>query len=261
MRINLQGNAGGEASNRYSSINANVSANRTTEALKLNVNSFFGYRQNTFELPDGRTFLSPNREYGLNGLMAKALTRHWSLGTRGQYYSSTYSNQEAAWYLAPGIEFDIFPYSESTRRLVTLQYSAGIRGFAYEQETIYRKLEEIRAAQLFVTMASARQRWGTLNGEFEVMTFLPDLDQNHVSGFGNVNLNLVKGLSLNLNGSISWIRDQIYLPLQEATNEEVLVQQRQLATSYRYNVFFGVSYTFGSIFSQIVNARFNSGGF
>jgi hypothetical protein len=261
FRVSLQGNAGGERSNRSSSINANVSANRTTEELKLNVNSFFSYRQNTFELPDGRTFLSPNREYGVNGLMAKALTRRWSLGARGQYYSSTFSNQEAAWYLAPGIEFDIFPYSESTRRIVTLQYSSGIRGFTYGQETIYGKLEETRAAQLFVTMASVRQRWGTLNGEFEVMTFLPDVEQNHVSGFGNINLNLVKGLSLNLNGSLSWIRDQIYLPAEEATTEEVLVQRRQLATSYRYNVFFGVSYTFGSIFSQVVNARFNSGGF
>ena len=261
MRVNLQGNAGGEASNRYSSINANVSANRTTEALKLNVNSFFGYRQNTFELPDGRTFLSPNREYGINGLAASALNGRWSAGTRMQYYSSTFSNQSASWYAAPAIEFNIFPYSESTRRLLTLQYSAGARGFRYEQETIYGKLEETRAAHMIVAAVSARQRWGTVSGEFETVTFLPDMSQNHVSGFGNINLNLVKGLSLNLNGSLSWIRDQIYLPREEATTEEVLVQQRQLATNYRYNMFFGISYTFGSIFSQVVNARFNSGGF
>jgi hypothetical protein len=38
----------------------------------------------------------------------------------------------------------------------------------------------------------------------------------------------------------------------------VLVNQRQLATSYRYYVFFGVSYTFGSIFSPIVNPRFGN---
>jgi hypothetical protein len=74
--------------------------------------------------------------------------------------------------------------------------------------------------------------------------------------FGNVSLNLIKGLSLNLNTNVDWIRDQITLPAEEATSEEVLVNQRQLATSYRYFVFFGVSYTFGSIFSPIVNPRF-----
>lgn len=261
FRLNVQGNAGGERSSRYSSINTNVTANRTTADLKLNLNSWFGYRQNTFELPDGRTFLSPNREYGVAGLAAKALTGRWSAGTRSQYYSATFSNQEASWYVAPAIEYDIFPYAESTRRLLTLQYSAGVRGFRYEQETIYGKLEEVRTAQAFVVAVSARQRWGTISGEFETVSFVPDLDQNHVSGFGNVSLNLIRGLSMNLNGSLSWIRDQISLPRAAATTEEVLVQQRQLATSYRYNVFFGVSYTFGSIFSQVVNARMNAGGF
>jgi hypothetical protein len=100
-----------------------------------------------------------------------------------------------------------------------------------------------------------------VSGDFETASFLPDFKQNHVSGFGNVNLNLFRGFSFNLNGSLSWIRDQISLPREEATTEEVLVQQRQLATSYRYNMFFGVSYTFGSIFSQVVNARMNAGGF
>jgi hypothetical protein len=55
---------------------------------------------------------------------------------------------------------------------------------------------------------------------------------------------------------VEYIRDQIGLRREEATSEEGLVNQRQLATSYRYFIFFGVSYTFGSIFSPIVNPRF-----
>lgn len=261
FRLSVQGNAGGEQSNTFSFINSSVSANRTTADLKLNVSSFFSYRQNTFDLPDGRTFLSPNREYGVNGLVARSLSGQWSAGTRAQYYASTFSNQAASWYVAPAIEYDIFPYAESTRRLLTLQYAVGVRGFEYEQETIYRKLEETRAAHSFEVSIAARQRWGTLNGSFEAVSFVPELDQNHVSGFGNVNLNLVRGLSLTLNGSVSWIKDQLYLPLEEATTEEILVQQRQLATTYRYQLFFGVSYTFGSIYSSVVNPRFNAGGF
>jgi hypothetical protein len=62
-------------------------------------------------------------------------------------------------------------------------------------------------------------------------------------------------LRLNLNGNASG-EASITLPREEATSEEVLVNRRQLATSYRYFAFFGVSYTFGSIFSPIVNPRF-----
>jgi len=101
-----------------------------------------------------------------------------------------------------------------------------------------------------------RQRWGTLGASVEVQSFVPDVAKNHVSAFGDVSLNLLRGLSLNLGSNFEWVRDQISLPAEQATSEEVLVNQRQLATSYRYYVFFGVSYTFGSIFSPIVNPRF-----
>jgi len=49
---------------------------------------------------------------------------------------------------------------------------------------------------------------------------------------------------------------------REATDQEILVRQRQLATSYRYGVSVGLSYTFGSIFNNVVNPRFEgaSGG-
>ena len=45
------------------------------------------------------------------------------------------------------------------------------------------------------------------------------------------------------------------------TAEEVYQQRRELAKSYSYYGSFGFSYTFGSIFNNIVNSRFgNQGG-
>lgn len=49
------------------------------------------------------------------------------------------------------------------------------------------------------------------------------------------------------------IADQIYLPVGEATDEEVLARQRQLATSFRHSLHVGISDTFGSVFSNVVN--------
>ena len=82
------------------------------------------------------------------------------------------------------------------------------------------------------------------------------MDKYRAESYASVNLKVGKGLSLNVGGRVSWIRDQVSLPKGEATRDEVLVRQRQLATSYEYRVFVGMSYTFGSIFNNIVNPRF-----
>jgi hypothetical protein len=256
FRLNVNGNANGESSSSSFNINTNVNANRTTDESKINLNSNMSYRESRFELPDGRTFLSPNRDYGINGLYVKSLTGHWSAGVRSSFNSSTFSNQNWAWSAGPGIEWDLFPYSESTRRLLTVNYSLSARIWDYRQITILGKLHETRMSQALETTMSMRQRWGTLASSVEVASFVPDFGKNHVSVWGEASLNLLRGLSFNVYTNLGSVRDQISLPALEATNEEVLVNQRQLATSYRYYLFFGVSYTFGSIFSPIVNPRF-----
>ena len=183
------------------------------------------------------------------------LDPHWSAGIRGSLSQTTFRNQDSSLLVAPAIEYDIFPYSESTRRLLTIQYAAGVRTFDYRQETIYNKLSETTGVQTLSSTLSLRQRWGTVSSGFEVASYIPKIDRNHLTWFGDLNLNLYQGLGLNLAFELSSLRDQLYLPLEEATEEEVLVRQRQLATTYRYFYFFGVSYTFGSIYSPVVNPR------
>ena len=260
LRVNVNGNSDGERSSRSLSINTNFNANRTTDQTKVNVNARFNFRESRFELPEGRSVVAPNRDYGLNGQFVKSLDGHWSAGVRANWNSSSFSNEDWTWRTAPAIEWDLFPYAESTQRLMTFNYSLGLRAWNYEQETILGKLEETRMTQSLEMTVSMRQRWGTVGSSVEVASFIPDVGSNHVSMYGDVSLNIARGLSLNLSTSLASIRDQITLPRVEATSEEVLVRQRQLATSYRYFVYFGVSYTFGSIFSPIVNPRFGGGG-
>ena len=258
FRLNLNGNANGESSSKSFYLSTNVNANRTTDESKINLGTYVNYRESKFELPDGRTFLSPNRDYGINGLYVKSLGGHWSTGVRSNWSSSTFSNQNWSYSGGPAIEWNLFPYSESTRRILTFNYSLPLRIWDYREVTIYDKLHETRLSQSLETSMSMRQRWGTLGGSVEIASFVPDFGKNHVSAYGDVSLNLFRGLSLNLSSNIESVRDQISLPALEATSEEVLVNQRQLATSYRYFLFFGVSYSFGSIFSPIVNPRFGS---
>ena len=92
------------------------------------------------------------------------------------------------------------------------------------------------------------------------MTYLHDTSKSNLDVNGNINIRLFRGFSVRLTADYAWIRDQLYLSAAGATTEEVLLQQRQLATSYRYFYSFGIEYRFGSIFNNVVNPRFGGGG-
>ena len=126
--------------------------------------------------------------------------------------------------------------------------------------TLYDKMSETLGTHGITLDLEARQPWGQLSVGANVTEYLPLTDKYRAEVFGNVEWKIKKGLSLNFSGGTSLIRDQLSLPKGKATTEEILVRQRQLATSYNYYFYFGVSYTFGSIFNNVVNSRFNGGG-
>ena len=57
-------------------------------------------------------------------------------------------------------------------------------------------------------------------------------------------------------GGVEFVRDQLFLPRRGASTDEILLQERQLATSFRYWMSLALSYSFGSRFANIVNPRF-----
>ncbi|HZD03784.1 MAG TPA: hypothetical protein VE173_02670, partial [Longimicrobiales bacterium] len=58
----------------------------------------------------------------------------------------------------------------------------------------------------------------------------------------------------------AWIRDQLDLEKGDASDVDIITRRRQLATSFRASTSISVSYTFGSIFNNVVNPRFEGGG-
>ena len=255
VRFNVSASANGEESTQSAVASADVNANRTTDATKVNVNLSFNYRESRFDLPDGRTVVAPSRDRGVDALFVKSVNARWSAGMRAEWGESSFRNQDWTAFAGPAIEWNLFPYAESTRRLLTFNYSIGARAWDYQRETIFGKLEEVRTVHALETTVALRQRWGTVASTLEVASFLPDTDKYHVSLFGNAAFNLARGLAVTVSTSVEAIRDQITLPRESATAEEVLVSVRQLATSHRYLGLIGISYTFGSIFSPIVNPR------
>ena len=75
---------------------------------------------------------------------------------------------------------------------------------------------------------------------------------------GELSLRIVRGLSVDFEANASRIRDQLSLPRRSATPEEVLLRRRELQSGYEVSVSFGVTYSFGSLFNDVVNPRFGN---
>lgn len=256
FRAEFSGSVDGEQSSNSHSVRTYLSANRTTEALKVNFAASGSYRQGEFDLGEGEIFTTTSRDYTFNALVVKSLTGQWSAALVGRASSSTFVNQELATRSAGGVEYDFFPYSESTRRLLTVQYTVGFGTFDYREITVYGKDSEQLPDHRLQTSLSLRQPWGSSFATVYFSQFLTKPDKYSITSFGDLNIRIFKGLSVNMFGEVARTRDQLYLPAGEATTEEILVRQRQLETGYRYYLQFGISYSFGSIFNNVVNPRF-----
>jgi hypothetical protein len=188
--------------------------------------------------------------------VVKSLGPRWSVGVRGSGGSSTYYNQDFRGSLRPGVEYDFFPYDESSRRSLTLQYLVGPEYSNYIEKTIFEVLSETRLQQTLTGRLSLNQPWGDCSTALTAASYLPESSKYHVTLSGDFNVRLFKGFSLRAYGSYTKVKDQLDISAAGATDEEILLQLRQLATTYRFYTSFGIRYRFGSMFNNVVNPRF-----
>ncbi len=260
FRTNVGGNRDGEESQSFSSYRASFSANRTTANWKISISSSGNYNRSVFELGDGSEVKSSSHSWSVNSLVVKSLTGQWSVGGRASVSSSTFSNNDMVMTFAPGLEYNFFPYTESSRRSWTVLYTIGASRYDYKEVTIFDKTSETVPNHSLSTNISLRQPWGSLSGGINLSQHLNKTHRHRVSTYASTDVRLFKGFSFNMHGGYDRIRDQIGLRKGGATPEEVLLRRRQLATGHSYYVGFGISYSFGSIFNSVVNPRFGGGG-
>jgi hypothetical protein len=161
---------------------------------------------------------------------------------------------------SPALEFNLFPYSESTRRQLRFLYRIGYQGVQYREVTIYDKLSENLWNQSLSVTLDLKEKWGSVSTTLSGSHYFHDIDKNRLNLFTILNVRLFKGLSVFAFGGGSRIHDQLSLPKGSATLEEVLLHIKQLETNYNYFFSVGLSFTFGSIFTNVVNPRFGSDG-
>jgi hypothetical protein len=258
FRVSTNGNMNGEKSSHSSSYSESFSANRTTERWKLSFGANGNVNKNTFDVDEDTTVKSRTSSWNVNELVVKSLGPKWSLGMNGAVSHSSFSNVDRSISFAPGIEYDVFPYKESTRRSLTFEYAAGLVNYKYADLTVFDKLEETVPRHYAIAQLNLRQPWGSLTVFSTFSQQLNHIARYRESVYGEADVRLFKGFSFNVFAEYDKIADQISLKKEEATEAEVLLRLQQLQTSYSYFINFGITYRFGSIFNNIVNPRFNS---
>jgi hypothetical protein len=237
----------------------NASANRVTPESKLRLALNAMWEESSFEYEED-SITSSSRSRGFSGLYVKSISDHWSVGGWLDVDYSTYSNLDLAITPSPALEYNIFPYSESTRRQLRFLYRLKYSYVRYLEETIYDQTRENLWSQSLISSLEFNEPWGTAEVYLFGSHFFHDMNKYRIRVGGDLSIRIVKGLRLNIDGSYSRIRDQLSLRKGDASLEEVLLQRRELETDYSMFFSVGLSYSFGSVFSNVVNPRFGGGG-
>ena len=256
FRVNGNGNFSGESAQANRRFQGGLSASRVTPTWKQRYRLFVNYNFLERELSDGELFVDTRTDWNANTTVVYSVAEHWSVGFTSRIGRDVRQNQRWTARLTPGLEYSFFPYEEATRRSLTAFYAIGPEHFDYFEETQDLLFEETRFQQRLSIDFSQRQTWGDAGISLEGSHYLHDVARNNLELRGDLSVRITRGLEADFGASYEFVADQLYLPLAELSDEEILTGVRRIATDKEYRVSFGLSYEFGSIFNNVVNNRF-----
>jgi hypothetical protein len=249
----------GETQYRNGSYYGSFSANRTTPKFKIRTSVYGNFSKYWYDLGDGSIYESSSHGYGFSGLVVKSLGEHWSAGAFMSVESSTYSNLKLSGNIGPAVEYDVFPYSESTKRQLRFLYRVGFTASRYREETVFFKTSERLLQESLSCAYEIVRPWGNASIQLQGSHFFHDFSKNRLELEAELSFRIWRGMSFEVGGSYTRIRDQIALSAEGASFEDILLRQKQLATGYDYSFSVGLNFSFGSR-SNAVNPRFGNGG-
>jgi len=259
FRVGLHGDIDAEEFEKGYEYSFSLSANRVTRESKINFWAFMENEKTTYSIEDEgilEEYISQTRRTMFFASYIKSLDSHWSLGGFFDIYSSTYDNAAVFYTAGLGLEYNIFPYAEYTKRELKLRTKLEFSMRSYDAMTVYGLLKENRLRQNLGLFFALKQPWGSVGLHLSTLVYFHDLSKNHFRGDIDLRINVLKGLSVQISGKYSRVRDQLSLPAEGASKEEVLMEIQQLATGYEFSLRVGLSFRFGSIYSNVVNPRF-----
>jgi len=260
FRVSMNGGLNGESQSKNNRISGSLRADRVSETWKFRVSANANRNNSSFTLSDSSLLKTHISRYSANTLLVRSLGEHWSAGLEGTAQRSTRDNYDLSLQFTPELEFDVFPYKESSRRQLVFVYAIGVSYANYRDTTIFNRLKETRPRHSLTIAAEATQPWGSLYTQLSASSLLNDFSKNRFSLDSYCSVRIVRGLNLNISGGYTRVRDQLSLVKEGVTDQDILLQLKQLKTAYYYYLSGGISYTFGSKFNNVVNPRFTHTG-
>ncbi len=254
-----------EEANKRLELRNSINISKVTPEIKLEVEMDQFYNREKFienvntDSANTNTYITSEKI--MSNLFVKSLGDHWSAGFKWNLGSSTRENYSFRTDILPSIEYDIFPYSEATHRQLRILYGAGYQFNNYIDTTIFNKTKEGLYMQTLNIAFQVQKKWGSINLALVGSNYFHDFSKNRLELLSSVNIRIFKGLSLRINGGIAHINDQLNLKKGNISEAERLLQLREVATKYRVEGGVEITYTFGSIYNNVVNPRFSSGDF
>ncbi|WP_028526897.1 hypothetical protein [Runella limosa] len=250
----INGYTEGQSNSLFLRLNAEIAIRRVTDKSKFILNGRYSSKRNSITLDDEKLAMHIN-SLNFIPLYVRSLNNHWSVGVTGQYQQDEYKNLLSSYRIAPVLEYNIFPYTANAQKQLRIVYQAGLHNFTYYGTTIFNKNQERKPYQRLTVITDITRNWGSLRGSIQSSSFLDYLKQNRLTFTSLIAIRIAKGLSFNVEGQFELVNDQISL-LKEPLNGNVyILGGQQLPTKSYFWAEFGFTYTFGSIFSSIVNPR------
>ncbi len=260
FRLSFDGSLEGEELESSYGIRGSASADRVSEELKINLDLNGRYSRDEFDFEEEGIEIYEDWDYSVGLLTVWSLNDHWSVGGGADANVSTRVNRDLALFAGPAVEYNIFPYFESTRRQVTFRYTLEAAAFWYMEETVEGKMEEFLPRHSLIVGAAVQQPWGEIYGSLRGTHYLHDARTHRLTAFVNFEYRLFRGLNFDINAEISRIKDQFYLSAEGIDPDDILLRRRQRETDFRYELRLGLSYRFGSKYANIVNPRMSGIG-
>jgi hypothetical protein len=258
--LNLSGSVSGEESYGSNNWRTGFSVNRVTEKVKISAYLNASVNNSRFTVID-QEYKNSTRNWSVNGLAVWSLGDHWSIGASTAASSSTYSNVKTSFRFSPALEFNLFPYAESTRKELTFLYRLTFGRISYLEETIYDKLVESLWSQSLSISLDVTQPWGSASASVTGSHYFHDFSKNRLSFYGYFSVRVWKGFSVNASGGFSMIHDQLSLVKAGLSEDEIFLRLKQLSTTFDYHVSMGIGFSFGSKMSRAVNPRMQGGDY
>ena len=254
FRGDLTGSMDLEESRKSFRYSFNLRADKVTEEWKFRNMGRMSVRAVKY-LNDGESYLSENVTNYFTSSLVKSLSPRWSVGGSFSYYSSNYMNLIHSFLLQPAIEYNIFPWDVSDRKVFTLAYYVGKDWRKYHEETIYGKFDESLWQQSLRIDLQLVKTWGEIEAGLHASNYLHDFSKNRITFDTELSVRIIRGLSVKFDFRAENIHDQIYLPKSEASLEDILMNRVKLPSTFDLYTGIGIRVQFGSIYNNVVNNR------